>query len=305
MSKYLDPKADVTFKKVFGEHKDLLISLLNALLPLPEDAQIESIEYLPTELVPKTPLLKNTIVDVRCSDVNGRTFIVEMQMIWEAYFLKRVLFNSSKSYIRQLKKGETYNDLKPVYALSLVNDEFRKDTDDFYHEYKICDTKNQDQTIDDMCFIFIELPKFKAHTFVERRMAVLWLKYLTEINEQTKNAPEDLLANNDTRKALDIVEESAYTEAQMNAYNHFWDVVSTERSFIDSALKRGMKQGFEQGMEKGIEQGMAKGMAKGIEKGKAEGRLENARKLLAVGVSAENIAKATGLTIDEIKSMSN
>ena len=144
-----------------------------------------------------------------------------------------------------------------------------------------------------MCFIFIELPKFKAHTFVERRMAVLWLKYLTEINEQTKNAPEDLLANNDTRKALDIVEESAYTEAQMNAYNHFWDVVSTERSFIDSALKRGMKQGFEQGM------------AKGIEKGKAEGRLEIARNLLAVGVSAENIAKATGLTIDEIKSMSN
>ena len=32
--KYLDPKADVTFKKVFGEHKNLVISLLNALLPL-------------------------------------------------------------------------------------------------------------------------------------------------------------------------------------------------------------------------------------------------------------------------------
>ena len=27
--KYLDPKADLTFKKIFGEHKDLLISLLN------------------------------------------------------------------------------------------------------------------------------------------------------------------------------------------------------------------------------------------------------------------------------------
>ena len=36
MSKYLDPKADVTFKKVFGEHKNLVISLLNALLPLDE-----------------------------------------------------------------------------------------------------------------------------------------------------------------------------------------------------------------------------------------------------------------------------
>ena len=34
MAKYLDPKADVTFKKVFGEHENLVMGLLNALLPL-------------------------------------------------------------------------------------------------------------------------------------------------------------------------------------------------------------------------------------------------------------------------------
>ena len=43
--KYLDPKADLTFKKIFGKHPDLLMSLLNALLPLSEDQQIKSIEY--------------------------------------------------------------------------------------------------------------------------------------------------------------------------------------------------------------------------------------------------------------------
>ena len=47
MKKYLDPKADLTFKKIFGEHPDLVISFLNALLPLDEDSQIESVEYLP------------------------------------------------------------------------------------------------------------------------------------------------------------------------------------------------------------------------------------------------------------------
>ena len=52
--RYLDPKADLTFKKIFGEHKDLLISLLNALLPLADDEQIESVEYLSPELVPDT-----------------------------------------------------------------------------------------------------------------------------------------------------------------------------------------------------------------------------------------------------------
>ena len=63
--KYLDPKADLTFKKVFGEHPDLVMSLLNALLPLDEGQQIEYVEYLPAELVPENPGKKNSIVDVR------------------------------------------------------------------------------------------------------------------------------------------------------------------------------------------------------------------------------------------------
>lgn len=62
--KYLDPKTDLTFKKIFYKHPDLLISLLNALLPLSDDEQIKSIKYLPTELVPQLYLHKNSIVDV-------------------------------------------------------------------------------------------------------------------------------------------------------------------------------------------------------------------------------------------------
>ena len=63
MAKYLDPRADLTFKKVFGEHKHLVISLLNALLPLADDERVESIEYWPTEKVPSRPLKeKDSIV---------------------------------------------------------------------------------------------------------------------------------------------------------------------------------------------------------------------------------------------------
>lgn len=77
--RYLDPKADLTFKKVFGEHEDLVISLLNALLPLRADEEVIEVEYLPAELVPDNPLRKNSIVDVRCVDAVGRQFIVGMQ----------------------------------------------------------------------------------------------------------------------------------------------------------------------------------------------------------------------------------
>jgi len=95
--KYLDPKADLTFKKIFGKHPDLLISLLNALLPLDDSEQIQSIKYLQNELVPELYEHKSSIVDVLCQDVNGRMFCVEMQMEWTTSFKQRVLFNASKT----------------------------------------------------------------------------------------------------------------------------------------------------------------------------------------------------------------
>ena len=101
--KYLDPKADLTFKKIFGNHPKRLISLLNALLPLSEEEQIHEIKYLPTELVPQLEGGKNTIVDVLCTDVRGRKFCVEMQMEWSDAFQQRVLFNASKLYVSPLK----------------------------------------------------------------------------------------------------------------------------------------------------------------------------------------------------------
>ena len=90
--RYLDPKADLTFKKIFGEHKDLLISLLNALLPLADDEQIESVEYLSPELVPDTYVGKNSIVDVRCHDVKNRQFIVEVNILWFETLRQSVLY---------------------------------------------------------------------------------------------------------------------------------------------------------------------------------------------------------------------
>jgi predicted transposase/invertase (TIGR01784 family) len=93
--RYLDPKNVLVFKKVFGEHPEILLSFLNALLPLEPNQVITEIEYLPIELVPELPLIvKNSLVDVRCKDNLGRQFIVEMQMLWTDSFKSRVLFNA-------------------------------------------------------------------------------------------------------------------------------------------------------------------------------------------------------------------
>lgn len=118
----------MTFKRVFGEHPDLVISLLNALLPFKSaEEEIETVEYLAPELVPMNPLRKISIVDVRCHDRNGRQFIVEMQMIWSIEFILRVMFNDSKAYVSQLvDRKENYHLPEPVYSLNLANDVFVK-----------------------------------------------------------------------------------------------------------------------------------------------------------------------------------
>ena len=86
MSRYLDPKADVVFKKIFGEHPKLLISFLNALLPLSPNSPIVTLTYLQNEQVPVIPEFKRNIADVKCTDAQGRVFIVEMQMNWNRSF---------------------------------------------------------------------------------------------------------------------------------------------------------------------------------------------------------------------------
>ena len=291
----MDPKADLTFKLIF-EHEDLLISLLNALLPLDEGKQIEHLEYLPAELVPENPGKKNSVVDVRCHETGGREFIVEMQLNWNNEFRQRVILNAAKAVVKQLEAGEKYKLIQPVYSLNLINDTgFDSDPDEFYHDYAIVDVAHTDRRIEGLRFIFIELPKFKPKSIAQRKMAVLWLRFLTEINTKTEEAPAELLENPDTAKALKILERSAYTEGQLIAYDRFWDAVYRERVFYDD--------GFNKGKIEGRDEGLAEGRAEGRAEGIKEANRENARRMKADGMPAELIAKYTGLTVEAVNSL--
>ena len=286
--RYLDPKADLTFKKVFGEHPDLVISLLNALLPLETDEEVMEIEYLPAELVPENPLRKNSIVDVRCKDKCGRQYLVEMQMVWSPEFQQRVLFNASKAYVRQVKTGEEYELLQPVYSLNLVNEVFEPELEGFYHYYKMVHVEHSEKVIDGLLLIFVELPKFNPRNYSEKKMQVLWLRYLTEINEQTREIPAELMENPEIKKAVSVLEESAFTDAQLLGYEKFWDIISVEKTLYGSGWRRGVKEGREEGMKAGKA------------KGEAEMQRKIACNLKRVGLPLDVIIQTTGLTAKEI-----
>jgi predicted transposase/invertase (TIGR01784 family) len=283
MSRYLNPRSDLVFKKIFGERKHLLISFLNSLLPLPEDGLIESLDYLPVEQIPTIPVLKRTIVDVKCTDQQGRIFICEMQIEWSSYFMQRMLFGASQAYVRQLEKGDKYEYLKPVYGLGLLGQNFDNESEDFYHHYKIVNVDKPQREIKGLQFVFIELPKFKPITHLERKLQVLWLRFMSEINEKTKTVDSELLSVPEIKEAVELSEEAAYTPEELAAYDTYWDAVSTERTLLDERYQQG------------------------IEKGKTEGIAETVNKMavamLNEGMLIKKIAHLTGLTEQQIKTL--
>jgi predicted transposase/invertase (TIGR01784 family) len=240
MVNYLDPKNDLTFKRVFGEHKHLCVSLISSMLPL--EKPIVDIEYQSGELIPELDILRNTIVDVRCTDSDGRQFIVEMQLFWSEIFKKRVLLNASKAYILQLDKADKFKLLNPVYSLNFVNENFEKSPEkqnEYYHHYKIVNIKDTDQLIEGLEFIFIELPKFNPQNRAEQKLHELWLRFLTEVNENTVEIGEELLENAYIREALGYMEKAAYTKEQLAAYDKWKIDLMTAQSMLEEAEDKG------------------------------------------------------------------
>jgi predicted transposase/invertase (TIGR01784 family) len=308
MARYLDPKNDLIFKRIFGEHKHLCKSLLNSMLPLEPSQRIVSLEYQSPELTPETLALKDSIVDVYCEDNRGRQFIVEMQMYWTKEFQSRVLFNASKAYVKQLDKSREYHLLQPVYALNFVNKAFDSNPETYYHHYKIVNIADTEKQIEGLEFVFIELPKFRPDNRAEKKLYDLWLMFLTQLNE-VEEIPAALLEEAVTKEAVQYLERSSYSKDELEAYDRYWDAVRTQRLFYHGATTEGLQKGEAIGLKKGMEKGLKKGMKKGRAEGKAIGLQKGsiqkskdiARQMLDDREPIEKIIRYTGLTAAQIE----
>jgi predicted transposase/invertase (TIGR01784 family) len=248
MARYLDPKSDLVFKKIFGHHPNLLQDFLNAILPLPEDCLIESLTYLQPEYLPDIPAFKSSIVDVRCLDNHGRYFIVEVQLQWTSDFIKRMLFNTATTYARQLKKGKSYEHLSSVYGVALLDATFSQEQE-WFHHYRMTNAHDGSKILEDIQLVLIELPKFKPTSITAKRVTVLWLRFLKEINEKTEVVDPSLLEVDSIKKAISLLEISSYSEAELFAYDKSWDAVSSERTLLSGKYKEGLAEGKAKGKE--------------------------------------------------------
>ena len=161
-----------------------------------------------------------------------------MQLNWTDSFKSRVLFNASKAYVRQLDKGEKYKSLKPVYALSIVNEVF-SDKSTYYHHYQVVNIEDTKEQLKGLEFIFIELPKFSPTSIPLKKMGILWLRFLNEIDEKTDTIPEDLFEQNEIKEAIEYLQESSFSKQELQYYDTYWDSVSREKTLTSDAEKTG------------------------------------------------------------------
>lgn len=274
MGRYLDPKSDIVFKKVFGQHPHLLKSFLNAILPLQQGELIESLEYLPSEQIPDIPILKRTIVDVKCYDQQGKIFIVEMQIEWTDSFIQRLLYGTASAYVKQLNAGEAYHLLNPVYGLGLINSIYDHKTADWYHHYGLVKLSNhREEVIKGLTLVFVELPKFVPTTHAAKKLQVLWLRFMREINDKTREVDPSLLEVPEIKEAVRLTEEAAYSPAELDAYESYWKAVSSEKTLLEER----------------------------VQKVRAEEKIEIAKKMKTAGIPYPTISECTGLSHNEIE----
>jgi predicted transposase/invertase (TIGR01784 family) len=243
-----------------------------------------SLEYLPPEQVPATPLShRRSVVDVKCRDALGRIFIVEMQMFWTPAFQQRMLFSASQAYVQQIKPGRDYRFLQPVYAVGLINDVFDTESADWRRHYKIVNVDKPAREIKGLQFVFVEIPKFRPETSLDKKIRLLWLKFLKEIDQGEFEPPQELLDYPPTAEALEIAREAGFTEAELYAYQEYWDAISVDVTLMAERTALALEEGLK----------------RGLEQGRKQGALAVARNLPDLLDDAA-VAAATGLTLEEV-----
>lgn len=295
LSKFLDPKNDIAFRKIFGseEHKDILIHFINDILELEGISQIEEVEFLSTIQNPDIAAKKQSIVDVLCRDISGTQIIVEMQVAPTKGFEKRAQYYAAKAYSRQLNKGQEedglYENLKEVIFIAIADYVVFPDKAEFKSDHVILDKSTHEHDLQDFSFTFIELPKFKK-TKIEELDTILdkWCYFFKYAAKTSESDMAKIASSYKTiGDAYEVVNQYNWNEQQLIAYEQekkrVWDNIAALNYQLDKAE--------------------AKGLAQGVVKGEANKTIEIAKNMLSKKYSISDISSITGLSADEIKQL--
>lgn len=307
LTKFLDPKNDFAFKKIFGteKNKDILIHFLNDILAFSGNQEITEVRFLNPFLNPDALAKKQSIVDVLCQDKNGVKYIIEMQVAKSKGFEKRAQYYAAKAYSQQAQKGDEYHDLKEIIFIAIADCLIFPDKLDYKSDHIILDRKNGDHDLKDFSFTFIELPKFNKPPEELSSMIEKWCYFFKHAEDTHPDDLQKVIGTDGViKQAYHELDRYHWTEKELSLYEAELKRVRDNKAVmaqqLDDAKKEGKKEGIEEGKKEGIEEGMQKGLQKGLEEGMKKATILMAKTLLANGVDRNMVKMSSGLSDEEL-----
>lgn len=278
MARYIDPKTDFGFKRLFGQEdsKDILKQFLHDVLELPYP--IIDLTYIPPEQLPAAPEERSGVYDVYCTDAVGRRFIVEMQRGFQIFIKDRILFYVTFPIIHQARKGFEWEfNLLPIYCIAILNFALDDDIDQYMRRIQLMDVNTHEVFYDKLTFVYIELPKFHLSAAELTTDAERWI-YLLKNMPELQEIPAEL-ASESFSQAFEIAREAALSPRERVQYE-----VSLKQARDQYATLLGARY-------------------QGQEEGRREREEEIARSMLARGIDRTLIGEVTGLPADVIQAL--
>lgn len=245
-------------------------------------------------------------VDILAESEDGELCIIEVQNSRELSYFHRMLYGVSKAITEYIGLGKPYEEVRKVYSINIVYFELGQGKDYVYHgktefvglhqphdTLKLSVRQNEkffgNKEFDVMkrkaaSDLFPEYYVLRVNDFDKVATTPLdeWIEFLKTGNISAKAKAAGL---SEARERLRV---DALSDKDRQAYYRHMESV------------RHMKSLFDTSRDEGYEEGMDMGLAKGLAKGRSERAKEIAKQLKAMGLTTEQIAQATGLTLDEI-----
>ena len=307
-SMFIDLTLDYGFKIVMADpdHTEFLLGLLNAIIP---EREIVALEIQNPDVMPSDEDAHRVSYDIRCVDSDGNIFITEMQKEPYTAFRDRLMVYSGDPLLHLLKKSEHYDKVRTLYIVSILGSYLRVngEPDDFHDRLlrRASVTMNESGFVlsDKPNWLFLQLSVAREptpeSTFIEK-----WAYYVSNMSRM-REKPQGLEPYFD--RLFDAANRENIEKGKLSIYDNMVrdaiQIQAEKELAIEEATAAALIMGKAEGKAAGIAEGKAAGIAEGKAAGIAEGKAELIRAMLANGMDAAAIANATGLSIEQVDSL--
>lgn len=273
--------------------------------------EVKIVEILESEGNQQTPDDKFNRVDIKARNSKGEIILVEVQNTSELYYLERILYGVAKAITEHIHLGDTYKEVKKVYSISILYFDIGKGADYLYvGQNKFIGVHTNDQLV---------ITAKEKGALVQKSPAEIFPEYiLVRVNEFDKVAVTPLeewvaylksgvIKENTTAPGLQEARKKlqyySMTDAERYAYDEHLNAVMIQNDVLGNAREEGLAEGRAEGLTQGRAEGRAEGLTQGRAEGRAEAKKDIVKSMLGNGLSVEQVAKFSGLTIEEVESI--